>query len=161
MKITEITEGKKNYLDLLLLADEQEDMIDRYLDRGRMFVMTREGETANEPEAVLAECVVTREGDGIFEIKNLAVAPWAQKQGIGRSMTEAVFELFPDCRVLYVGTGESPATLGFYEKCGFTVSHRIKDFFTKHYDHPIYEEGVLLRDMICLKKERKRERGKE
>ena len=29
MKIVEITENKKEYLDLLLLADEQEDMIDR------------------------------------------------------------------------------------------------------------------------------------
>lgn len=32
MNIIEITENKKEYLTLLLLADEQEDMIDRYLD---------------------------------------------------------------------------------------------------------------------------------
>ena len=32
MKIVEVKENKKQYLDLLLLADEQEDMIDRYLD---------------------------------------------------------------------------------------------------------------------------------
>ena len=31
MKIIEITENKKQYLDLLLLADEQENMIDRYV----------------------------------------------------------------------------------------------------------------------------------
>ena len=37
MKIVEITENKKEYLDLLLLADEQEDMIDRYLDHGTMY----------------------------------------------------------------------------------------------------------------------------
>lgn len=30
MMIKEITENKKEYLNLLLLADEQEDMIDRY-----------------------------------------------------------------------------------------------------------------------------------
>ena len=37
MKIIEVKENKKQYLDLLLLADEQEDMIDRYLDNGKMF----------------------------------------------------------------------------------------------------------------------------
>lgn len=34
MNIREIHENKKQFLPLLLLADEQEDMIDRYLERG-------------------------------------------------------------------------------------------------------------------------------
>lgn len=61
MMIKEITENKKEYLNLLLLADEQEDMIDRYLDRGRMYVL--------EDNGVKCECVVTDEGNGILEIK--------------------------------------------------------------------------------------------
>ena len=32
---------KKQYLSLLLLADEQEDMVDRYLERGFMYVCWR------------------------------------------------------------------------------------------------------------------------
>ena len=36
MRIIEVKEDKKQYLDLLLLADEQENMIDRYLDKGKM-----------------------------------------------------------------------------------------------------------------------------
>ena len=63
MMIKEITENKKEYLNLLLLADEQEDMIDRYLDRGRMYVL--------EDNGVKCECVVTDEGNGILEIKNI------------------------------------------------------------------------------------------
>ena len=43
MAIIEVTENKKQYLDLLLLADEQEDMIDRYLDKGRMYVLDDNG----------------------------------------------------------------------------------------------------------------------
>ena len=39
MKIIEVKENKKQYLDLLLLADEQEDMVDRYLDSGKMYVL--------------------------------------------------------------------------------------------------------------------------
>ena len=38
MRIIEVKEDKKQYLDLLLLADEQENMIDRYLDKGKMYV---------------------------------------------------------------------------------------------------------------------------
>lgn len=67
MKIREVIDHKKAYVDLLLLADEQEDMIDRYLERGTMYVL--------EDDGVKAECVVTDEGGGILELKNIAVAP--------------------------------------------------------------------------------------
>ena len=53
-------------------------------------------------------------------------------------------------KVLLVGTDESPATLPFYEKCGFRISHRIKNFFTDNYEQPIIEDGVQLIDMIVL-----------
>ena len=39
MEIREIRENKKQYISLLLLADEQEDMIDRYLEKGTMYVL--------------------------------------------------------------------------------------------------------------------------
>lgn len=54
--------------------------------------------------------------------------------------------------VLQVGTGDSPLTIPFYEKCGFIRTHIIKNFFTDNYDHPIYEDGVRLIDMIYLQK---------
>lgn len=38
-RIERITENKKRFLDLLLLADEQEDMIDRYLPDGELFAL--------------------------------------------------------------------------------------------------------------------------
>ena len=66
MVIREIKENKKKYLDLLLLADEQEDMIDRYLDKGTMYVL--------EDDGVKAQCVVLEE-NGILEIKTLHRIP--------------------------------------------------------------------------------------
>ena len=62
MEIREINENKKEYLELLLLADEQESMIDRYLERGEMYVLYDAGE-------VRAVCVVTQENDQIFGIE--------------------------------------------------------------------------------------------
>lgn len=145
MEIRILTENKKQFLPLLLLADEQEDMIDRYLDRGTMFVL--------EDGGICCECVVTDEGDGILELKNLATAPDRQGRGYGRAMIEYLAAHYKgQFALLQVGTGDSPLTVPFYEKCGFVRSHRVKDFFTRHYDHPIYEGGVLLRDMVYLRR---------
>lgn len=44
MEIRQIEKNKKKYLDLLLLADEQESMIDQYLEKGQLFIMTKEQE---------------------------------------------------------------------------------------------------------------------
>lgn len=54
--------------------------------------------------------------------------------------------------VMKAGTGDSPLTIPFYESCGFVKSGRIKNFFIQNYDHPIFEAGVQLVDMIYLEK---------
>ena len=131
MKIREIIDRKKAYLNLLLLADEQEDMIDRYLERGTMYVLKDGG--------VKAECVVTVEGDGILELKNIAVAPDFQGRGYGKAMVAFLVQTYTEqYTVLQVGTGDSPSTIPFYESCGFRRHHLVKNFFTDHYDHPIW-----------------------
>ena len=132
MEIKKVISDKKEFLELLLLADEQESMIDRYLERGDMFVLYDNG--------LKACCVVTREGEGIYEIKNIATISFFQRQGYGKRSE------------LLVGTGDVPSTLSFYEHCGFTISHRLKNFFTDNYDHPMYEDGKQLVDMVYLKK---------
>lgn len=146
LRITEITEKKKQYLDLLLLGDEQESMIDRYLDRGIMYVLYDNGQKA--------VCVVTDEGNGILELKNLAVEPVAQRKGYGRQLVQFIRDRYRGIfQTLQVGTGDSPQTIPFYEKCGFQRSHYIRNFFVDHYDHPIYECGVQLVDMVYLRME--------
>lgn len=145
MKIKEIKENKKEFLPLLLLADEQEDMIDRYLNRGTMYVLDDDG--------VKCECVVTDEGKGVLEIKNIATEPEYQGKGYGKALIDFVAATYKGkYSILQVGTGDSPLTIPFYEKCGFVRSHSIKDFFTDNYDHPIYEAGTRLTDMIYLQK---------
>lgn len=57
-----------------------------------------------------------------------------------------------DFAVLLVGTGDSALTVPFYEKCGFTRSHSVKNFFIDNYDHLIFECGVQLVDMIYLQR---------
>ena len=145
MQIREVPTNNKAYLELLLLADEQEDMIDRYLEDGTLYVL--------EDGGVRGVCVVTDEGDGLLEIKNIATDPAYHGKGYGRALIEHVTETYRgQFHTLQVGTGDSPLTVPFYEKCGFARSHVIKDFFTNNYDHPIFECGVQLVDMVYLQK---------
>lgn len=145
MKFIEVIGNRKQYLDLLLLADEQEDMIDRYLDKGRMYVLDDNG--------VKGECVVTDEGNGVLEIKNITTVPEYQGKGYAKALIDfLVKEYKGQYSVLQVGTSDSPMTIPFYEKCGFVRSYSVQNFFTDNYDHPIYECGVQLVDMIYLQR---------
>ena len=106
MKIIQITENKKQYLPLLLLADEQEDMIDRYLERGTMYLLDDDG-----PKS---ECVVTDEGDGILEIKNIATDPAFQGKGYGKALIAFLETRYRGrYRILQVGTGDNAAVVPF------------------------------------------------
>ena len=145
LKIREVKTNKKQYLPLLLLADEQENMIDQYLQRGTMYVLDDQG--------IKSECVVTDEGNGVLEIKSFATHPDYQRQGYGKTLITFIADLYSTrYSVLQVGTGDVPSTVGFYEACGFQRSHIIKNFFTDNYDHPIYEDGVQLVDMVYLQR---------
>ncbi|MDE5570267.1 MAG: GNAT family N-acetyltransferase [Ruminococcus sp.] len=145
MRITEVKEDKKKYISLLLLADEQENMIDRYLYRGTMFVLDDNG--------IKSECVITDEGNGILEIKNIATSVDCQGMGYGKKLIDFIIDRYKTkYSILQVGTGDSPLTVPFYEKCGFTRSHIIKNFFTDNYNHPIYECGIQLIDMVYLQR---------
>lgn len=146
MEIRKVEADKKQYLDLLLLADEQENMIDRYLERGIMYVL--------EDGEVKAECVVTDEGGGILELKNIAVKTDCQGKGYGKALVDFLVQTYiGQYTVLQVGTGDSPSTIPFYESCGFRRHHLVRNFFTDHYDHPIYECGIQLVDMVYLQRE--------
>ena len=87
MEIRKITSRKKDYLPLLLLGDEQESMIDRYLEQGDLFALYDGG--------LRTICVVCDKGAGEAEIKNLATAPAFQGMGYGRAMVERAVR---DCR---------------------------------------------------------------
>ena len=149
MEFLKIENNKKRYIDLLLLGDEDEKMIDKYLERGEMYILDDNG--------IKAECVVTDEGSKILEIKNIAVSPKFQKQGYGKKLIEFLIEKYSEnYSVIQAGTGDSPFTIPFYEKCGFKKSHIVKNFFIDNYKNPIYENGVQLIDMIYLQKDLKK-----
>ena len=144
MKIYE-TCDKRKYMPLLLLADEQKSMVERYIDGGKMFVLDDNG--------IKAEILVYEVSDDVLEIKNLAVLPEFQRKGYGRKLIKYICRQYKNkYSILQVGTGDSQLTIPFYEKCGFKKSHTVKNFFIDNYDHPIIENGKQLIDMVYLSK---------
>lgn len=147
MEVVKIADNDKaNYMELLLIADEQVSMIEKYLYRGEMFALY--------DDDVKSVCVVTEQEPGIYEIKNIVTVPEYQKKGYAKHLISYIADYYKESgKQLYVGTGDCPGILEFYKKCGFFKSHVVKNFFTDNYDHPMYEDGIQLVDMVYLKRE--------
>ena len=146
MKIERIIENKKQFLDLLLLADEQENMIDKYLPDGDLFALY--------DDDLKSVCVVVPINSETCELKNIATEEKYQGKGYGKALINFIFDYYKyKHKTMLVGTGETPTILSFYEGCGFEKSYRVKNFFTDNYDHPIFDGDIQLVDMIYLKKD--------
>ena len=143
-EIIKVFENKEKYRDLLLLGDEQENMIKKYLNRGELFALYD-----NDLKTV---SVVTQEEENTYEIKNIATYEKYQGNGYGSIMMKHIVEQFKNKgKRILVGTGDNERTISFYKKFGFEYSHTVKNFFIDNYDHEMYENGRQLIDMIYLK----------
>ena len=152
MRVELVDSGKRRYMPLLLVGDEQESMVCRYLDRGELYAMF------DDDGGLVAVAVVTDEGGGVCELKNIAVEPRCHRRGYGRRMVEYLCRRYAArFHTMLVGTGDTPATTAFYISCGFTYSHTVADFFTTHYDHPVIDDGILLRDMLYYRRPLRRD----
>lgn len=106
MKIKQITANKKEFMDLLLLADEQESMIDNYLERGDMFALY--------DDDLKSICVVTDEGEGTYELQSLATYEQFQGNGYGKQLVSYIVDNYKDKgSTMLVGTGDVPGILTF------------------------------------------------
>ncbi len=140
-EIRKIDADKKRFLKLLMLADPDEAMLDKYLEEGEMYVLFEGGQP-------VAEAVVVNLPDGTCELKNLATDEGRQGRGIGSDLVRHLKELYKGSGTMYVGTGNS--RVSFYERLGFCYDHTLQGFFTDNYPEPLYDEGELLRDMLVL-----------
>ncbi len=145
INIEKISENKKQFLDLLLLADESELMIDKYLSDGDLFALY--------DDDLKSVCVVLHIDSDTCELKNIATYEQYQSKGYGRALIDFVSDFYKnDYKYMLVGTGETPGILSFYNSCGFEYSHRVKNFFIDNYDHAMFDGEIQLVDMIYLRK---------
>ena len=145
LEIRRISAGKKNYLSLLLDADPSEEMVDRYLSEGDMYLLLVNGEP-------VAEAVVLVKNSSVCELCNLATAPEHRGKGYAGRLVRHLLKLYqPRCRTMEVGTSKD--NIGFYGHFGFRPAYVRENFFTDNYPEPIIENGDVLTDMHVLSKE--------
>jgi len=144
MEIKKINDNKENFMDLLLLGDEQENMINKYLQRGELYALY--------DKDLKTVCVITKEDEDIYEIKNIATYEQFHGKGYGTIMIKFIIENYKNkCNKLLIGTGDNSRIISFYKNFGFEYSHTEKDFFIKNYDHEMIEDGKQLKDMVYMK----------
>lgn len=147
MEIKEILKDKENFMELLLIGDEEEAMVLKYLNPGNLYALYDSG-------VLKSVCVTLPINTDTVEIKNLATYPKFQNQGCATFLLKFIFQKYKEnFKYIILGTGENEKTLNFYKKFGFREFSRIKNFFLKNYSHPIFENGIQLKDMIYLKME--------
>ncbi len=134
--------------ELLLLADPSKELIDIYLLSSTVFI-------AQLNEKTIGTIVLFQMNETEVEIKNIAVEPVFQGQGIGQYMIEKAinFAKQKDFTNVYIGTANSSiGQLYLYQKMGFEIHEIKRNFFIEHYPNEIYEKGIQAKHMIVLKR---------
>ncbi len=148
MKVRKLAKGEEIPYNLLLLADETVEAINRYISKSSLFICEERG----EPIAVSALFPMD---ERVVELKNIAVVPAFQGKGIGTLLLEHVQKemKLAGYEEMLVGTPDvAIKQLTFYRKSGFENDHIRKNFFLDNYPEPIIEDGIQLKDMQVMKK---------
>jgi ribosomal protein S18 acetylase RimI-like enzyme len=135
--------------DLLLLADETKDAIEKYIYDSDIYTVFTKGNL--NPIGVV---VLYNINDSEVEIKNIAILESFRSQGIGSFLIKKIKEiaLKQNYKEIIVGTADGAIKeIQFYEKNGFKKYDVKKNFFIENYSQPIIENGIMLKDMIMLK----------
>ena len=144
-----IDKEKKIPYDLLLLADETIEAINKYIHQSDIYVLDHEGKT-------IAVCAIQTISDDTVEIKNIAVDTIFQGQGIGQGLLKEIINLVTEkgFKKIIIGTGDAGIKqLYLYQKVGFEIFEIKHNFFIDNYPEPIFENGIRLKHMIMLKKD--------
>ncbi|WP_374329256.1 GNAT family N-acetyltransferase [Soonwooa sp.] len=132
--------------ELLLLADETRNAIDKYLSSSDVFL----AKLNNDNVGVF--CLYHQDSETV-ELKNIAVSEKYQRQGIGEQMITHIKKIcYPKYKRIIVGTADCGINqIRFYERNGFQKYDVRKNFFIDNYPEPIFENGIQLKDMQLLK----------
>ncbi|MEC2074120.1 GNAT family N-acetyltransferase [Alkalihalophilus marmarensis] len=146
MKIRLLNASENPPMDLLLLADPSENLIADYIERGECFIAEESGE-------IIGVLVLLPTRPDTVELVNVAVCKNMQGRGIGRRLVEFAVDSAKKqgFKAIEVGTGNSSiGQIALYQKCGFRMIGIDVDFFIRHYEEEIYENGIQCRDMVRL-----------
>ncbi|MCR8987224.1 GNAT family N-acetyltransferase [Brevibacillus laterosporus] len=146
MEIRMIHETEDLPMELLLLADPSERLVKEYVARGQCYIMEQDGR-------IIGTYVLIPTRPETVELVNVAVDEELHGKGYGKQLVLHAIESarLNHYKTIEIGTGNSSVVqIALYQKCGFRMTHIDKDFFIRHYDEPIFENGIQCIDMVRL-----------
>jgi ribosomal protein S18 acetylase RimI-like enzyme len=138
-------ESRKEYLPLLMIADESEDAVNKYISEGDLYSIKRNGDLAGV-------ILFTPVNDLTVELKNFALLSDFRGKGLGKALINHALSLYKNrgLKRIIVGTANSSIdNIAFYQKAGFRMYEIKRDFFLD-YPEPIYENGIRALDMVMF-----------
>lgn len=135
-------EDKKKNLPLLLLADPEETAIDKYLSQCEVLEFYWD-------DILIGQGAVMEISPKSCELKNMAIFEEYHRQGYGKKFLKLLCDYYKE-KYSCIIVGTSDQGIPFYEKCGFKISHIIKNFFIDNYSEPIFENDRQCIDMTYL-----------
>lgn len=139
--------AREKFIDYLLMADENEEIVEKYIQTGKMY-------SINDLNEIVGVILFTFPTEEVVEIKNLALIESSRVKGYGNEVIQRAVCLFQEkgYRKIIVGTANSSiGNLTFYQKAGFRIVSIRKNFFL-NYPEPIIENGIRALDMILFEK---------
>ena len=131
---------------LLLLADPSIDLVTEYARRGDCFITELDGKT-------IGTYVLLPTRPGTAELVNVAVDEAYRNRGLGKQLVlHAIDEARTrEYKTIEIGTSTtSKLQIALYRKCGFHITYIDEGFFIRHYDEPIFENGLRVQDMVRM-----------
>lgn len=140
--------------ELLLLADPSKSLVEAYLKQSEVYTASLNGKL--QGVKVLYPLSLKT-----VEIKNVAVKPDLQGQGIGTYLIERSIEIASISGKLSICIGTSNTSVGqlyLYQKLGFEITDIKRNFFIDNYSEPIFENGIQAKHMLILTRQLNDER---
>ncbi|MGG3570932.1 GNAT family N-acetyltransferase [Bacillus gobiensis] len=140
-----IMNDREKYLDYLLLADEDEQIVKQYINEGDMYSISMDGQ-------LVGIILFVYHQQRVVELKNLALAPEWRGRGIGKAVLQKAFDIYKGMEKMIVGTANSSIeNIAFYQKAGFRMTEIRRGYFEK-YAKPIFENGIQALDMVMFER---------
>ena len=132
-------------------ADDSPELLDAYIDLGRGWVARAAG---GEGIGHLQE--VPR-GEAVWEVTNTAVVESQRGRGAGRALLGRAVDgaRGVGVRRMILATGAADiGNLRFYQRCGFRMTHVVRDVFTPENGYPpgLEVDGVPLLDQVWFER---------
>jgi ribosomal protein S18 acetylase RimI-like enzyme len=147
-------ENRIDYLPLLLIADESQDAVNKYIPEGDLY-------SIKSHDQLSGVILFTPVNEKTVELKNFALLPEFRGKGLGKAVIKEALSLYKckGVKKVMVGTANSSINnIAFYQKAGFRMYEIKRDFFLE-YPEPIFENGIRAIDMVMFEIELLKEAG--